>query len=124
MSKNRLSGLQKLILQIILEEGGEIGYFGQETPRPYTKVRDVIYPKVLKLYNNKNKRSISASISRSIANLKIKGYVSLHRAYCEYINGIKLTSKATQLVNNKDFSKCYVVPALEPVNNKVIVEVE
>jgi len=120
MSNERLSKLQKLILQILFEEGGEIGYLRQGKYHPHTEVRDVIYPRVLKLYSNKNKRSISASISRSISNLEIKGYVSVHRAYCGYANGLNLTSKAMRLVNDNDFSNCYQVPTPEPVNIKAV----
>jgi len=97
MSKERLSKLQKIILQIISDHGGHIDRKNHEGD---PKVKDIIYPNVLKLYGSDNRRSVSAAISRSICNLENKGYVKLWiRYYGNQIGGIELTSKGSLKVN-------------------------
>jgi len=125
MSKERLSKLQKCILTFILQHNNEFKELRKSNQRMLYSYVSGFYKK-----NPENKRSISASLSRSIRNLKKKGYIECsYFVYGGMLGRCMLTSKGYDVVNlphvnDKDTfhqqneANCYQVPKEEPVNNK------
>lgn len=109
MTKERLSKLQRVILHILLQNGGTI-------KEPKNSQNRKLYTEVLRQLSESkpvNNRSVSASLSRSINNLWDKGYIECSRyEYGSGLASIKLTAKG------------YRVLQTEPVNDKSLSKIE
>jgi len=93
MSKERLSKQQRLIIDFIYKNGGEL----QQPKRSNSKI---IYFHLLGVLGVVNKRSLSSSLSRSLNNLRDKGLIEC--TYFYYGGGLarcRLTSKGYHVQN-------------------------